>query len=117
MLEQGLFNSVPIDIAREMSIDPREYREWVRQSRLLNSSFFDGAVTDRGWKTFRDSVHHSFRGFCRKLVFQPSILREYELARQRNRQILSEALIEVRLSDQSLRELKLTTREEIANAS
>jgi len=113
MLEQGLFNSIPEHMARELGVSPREYQQWVKQSRDLNHVYFMNANTDHGWNTFRLSVHASFRGFCRRLVFQPSILREFELSRQRNRQILSEALIQVRLSDEALLQLNLFTREDL----
>jgi len=113
MLEQGLFNSIPEQISRILGVSNKEYQQWVRDSRHLNSVYFDHAATDHGWQVFRLSVHASFRGFCRRLVFQPSILREFELSRQRNRQILSEALIQVHLSDEALLQLNLFTREDL----
>jgi len=117
MLEQGLFNSVPQEIAIELGVSNRDYHQWVIQQRRINSSKFHYARTNEGWVTFRLSVSPSFRGFCRMLVFQPSILREYELQRQRNRQLLSEALIDVGIRDDSLRALGLVTRSELANAA
>jgi hypothetical protein len=117
MLEQGLFNSVPIEIATELGVSNIEYKRWVIHMRHYNSRHFNYARTNEGWVTFRLSVSPSFRGFCRMLVFQPSILREYELSRQRNRQLLSEALIDVGIRDDSLNQLGLVTRKELANAA
>lgn len=117
MLEQGLFNSVPTEIATELGVSNIEYKRWVINLRRYNSPKFHYARTNEGWVTFRLSVSNSFRGFCRMLVFQPSILREYELSRQRNRQLLSEALIDVGIRDDSLHQLGLVTRLELSHAS
>jgi DNA-binding XRE family transcriptional regulator len=112
MLEQGLFSKLPDRIALELGVSQQDYQDWIKIQRYNNAGHFDQATTTKGWLEFRWSITgHSFRGFCRVLYFQPSILREHERYRQRNVQVLSEALIDAQLSDVALGDLNLFTRE------
>lgn len=88
-LESGLYYKPPI------RLDPTQhlatsYRKWVRFRRQENSFMFnDYTLSD--FEMFRISITPSFRGFCRLLVFQPSMLQEYE-AYGYNRDALNKAL-------------------------
>jgi hypothetical protein len=103
--EAGLFNSVPSALSGYLHVPQEHYLEWVTAQRHQNEKYFQNARTNLGWKVFKEQVSQSNRGFCRRLVFQPSILREYE-QHKRSKPLLAQALSEVGLSPISLRELK-----------
>lgn len=113
-VEQGLLQSLPQTIEVLLEVPQSAYNWWVIEERKRNEPFFrhatvrqDLAVTDR-WVPFRLSVSRSFRGFCRKAVLQPSILRDFELYRQRSRSPIRAALSGVGLSEATLSELGLS---------
>lgn len=94
-LESGLYYKPPPSIAALFNLSPNLYTEWVKEERIANSHYFDYADTHNGWRQFRLSVNPtSFRGFCRHLVFQPSMLAEFEKY-HRNSAALVEALRQV----------------------
>jgi DNA-binding XRE family transcriptional regulator len=103
--EAGLFNSVPDSFLSVLHVTQESYKEWVYQKRRENSVYFEAAVTHMGWAVFKTSVSNTNRGFCRCLVFQPSILREYEKYK-RSKPLLAEALSDVGLDTSQLKELK-----------
>jgi hypothetical protein len=103
--EAGLFNSIPSALSGYLQVPQHEYVAWVIAQRAQNTKYFQNARTNLGWQVFKDQVSQSNRGFCRRLVFQPSILREYE-QHKRSKPLLKQALSEVGLSPESLRELK-----------
>ena len=77
--EQGLFHIIPPSIA---AVTPdhiqRDYRQWVKEQRQQNTSRF--VVNLNSVHTFQDyanKVGGSTRGFCRVLVIQTSIVRDY----------------------------------------
>lgn len=98
-LEAFLYHKPPISIANLFPDIPLNlYTECVKQQRIENSHLFDYANTHAlTFRAFRHSVTPSFRGFCRALVFQPSLLAEFERY-HRNTRILSNALSEVGLT-------------------
>lgn len=107
--EQGLYQSLPLSILLTLDLDPDEYRSWVTAQRFRNQHQFDRRVIrSRDWLTFRLSVSPSFRGFCRLLVYQLSLLRDFELHKQRNNASLSEALSQVGLTNDELRTLGIS---------
>lgn len=65
-----------------------DYDQWVIEERGRNRRFFlsvdeqdkgpSDIIWDKSWVIFRESVTGSFRGFCRILVFQPSMMQEFE---------------------------------------
>lgn len=89
-LEVGLYYKPPVSVDSVFNdkgyyLSDR-YKVWVRNERGLNSLKLtqalnqpDDAYLNWDWVTFRTSITQSFRGFCRIIVFQPSMLREYEL--------------------------------------
>jgi DNA-binding XRE family transcriptional regulator len=113
-LESGLMQSLPQPLSDYLEIPQSHYLIWVRWKRGQNERYFRNAtirtdlerVSSR-WLPFRESVSASFRGFCRRAVLQPSILRDFELHRQRNRYVISEALADCRVGNESLRDLGL----------
>ena len=106
-VEVGLFHTPPISLTQVFEDDslPDKYLFWVHRQRIENQPLFHYSNIGNGWHPFRLSVNESFRGFCRHLVFQPSILQEFEKF-NRNRALLSAALMEVM---PSLTPLKLTS--------
>jgi hypothetical protein len=77
--EQGLFPVVPPSIA---VIVPRhiqgDYRQWVREQRRNNTSRFVVSLTHvHSFQDYANKVGGSTRGFCRVLVIQTSIVRDY----------------------------------------
>jgi transcriptional regulator with XRE-family HTH domain len=95
-LECGLYHKPPIAITTYLeSIDPDntmlelDYYKWVKDTRSDNSELFQSYLTPNimespdsyngwSWLSFRLTITPSFRGFCRLLVYQPSMLQEYE---------------------------------------
>lgn len=82
-LEVGLFYKPPISVTNyfdDPSLEQR-YKVWVRNERALNALILERFLNqpnDTDWVTFRLAVSPSFRGFCRIIVFQPSMLKEFE---------------------------------------
>lgn len=83
-LESGLYLSLPIAVIHYTGITQNEYQHWIHYQRGNNARYFNNTrnvIVDRGWLAFKWSVRpdRSDRGFCRLLLFQPSVLRLYEL--------------------------------------
>jgi hypothetical protein len=109
--EAGLFNSLPEGFIEVLHVTQDSYQEWVYQERRQNRPYFETAVTHLGWAVFKESVSNTNRGFCRRLVFQPSILREYEHYK-RSKPLLAAALVDVGLDRGQLSELKFNVGRE-----
>jgi len=98
MLEQALFNSVPQSYAQywQGRVDENQYYQWrtlARGSSGINRDYDPNSDT---WLHFRQSISPSFKGFCVRLCFQPSLLREFEkkwFSRDLMVQALSEAFV------------------------
>lgn len=130
--EAGLFTTIPVSIreylAEHMEISPDqvqdEYYVWVMHQRHLNIPLFAYVETEHypelklswieRWRDFKRQVQPplvgsntpSHRGFCVKLVYQPSVLTIYEKMNQ-GRHMLARALRQVGLDDSQLEDLKL----------
>ena len=79
MLEQGLFNNVPQSYLNYYpNINPEHYVIWRTSQREMSTWARDANYDSVRWLEFRESIVPSFKGFCVKLYFQPSLLREFE---------------------------------------
>jgi len=95
-LESGLFYKPPVSVQQtfqgligdEALSLPRAYRKWQRLERASHAEDVATRPIDQGWIAFRGE---SLRGFCRQIVYQPSMLQEYERL-GRNRLSLNYAL-------------------------
>jgi DNA-binding XRE family transcriptional regulator len=120
-LEKGLLSSLPTNISLLSHIPQQDYLEWVTNERLKNSSYFrtpevrsllsshplqSWRLDKNRWYSFKYTVqpNHSHRGFCRRLVYQPSLLTLYETKNQCKPSLI-QALKEVGLS---VREIQST---------
>lgn len=117
-LESGLFYKPPVSVTNVITLYDGalseqelhlQYYLWVRELRSANGIVFQRGNLNQGWVNFRLSVHKTFRGFCRQLVYQPSMLQEFE-ERNLNRPSLIEALRQVGLPDYMIG--RLLTRDE-----
>jgi DNA-binding transcriptional regulator YiaG len=123
-LEKGLFYKPPKAIVRaiheayqtkkaywwDAERSHRMYTQWIREQRAINQPSFPPFHTLQphtlsgthqttwDWVDFRHQVHRTFRGFCRMLVFQPSMLAEWE-DRGLNRNTVRIALMDVGYSE------------------
>jgi len=126
-LERGLFYKPPSNVVHAIhqaykDRDPYQswnvqraaqtYTLWVTEERKSHSDKFPAlahdCLTDESntlinlwdWVDFRHLVSPSFRGFCRALVFQPSMLAEWE-DRGLNKDAVRRALREVGYTEDS----------------
>ena len=113
-IESGLMQSLPQALAEKLDIPTSHYTLWVISERARHEKYFRNGLIRQDltslsarWLPFRKSISASFRGFCRRAVLQPSILRDFELHRQRNRHIISQALSECGVQSDSLSALGL----------
>jgi transcriptional regulator with XRE-family HTH domain len=114
-LERGLLSSIPHELSLYTGIDNQTYNQYITNQRHENAkhfhtpellSFFSSPLPplyrtnkDR-WFDFKYTVRpdKSHRGFCRLLVYQPSLLALYETKNQCKPSLI-QALRQVRLSD------------------
>lgn len=100
-LESGLYYKPPVSVTRTILVNAHtglseeeltlEYYLWVEELRESHSLLFQRSDLHHSWLAFRLSVAGTFRGFCRQLVYQPSMLSEFE-ERNLNKPSLTEAL-------------------------
>ena len=122
LMEHGLFQRIPDRITTLTNITNEQYQAWVTQQRHHNYNHFipatqaflyarDNNMLPKSmgarWVPYRKTVTSSERGFCRLALIQPSILRDFELHRSRNRYSISQALSECGVPNSVLAELGL----------
>jgi DNA-binding XRE family transcriptional regulator len=85
--EQGLFPLIPPTIKATLPANlnlAEDYRDWVRQERQRNTDRFAPELTHvHSFQDYVNEVGGSTRGFCRVLVIQTSIVRDYISKRER----------------------------------
>ena len=131
-LERGLLSSIPHELSLYTGIDNQTYNQYITNQRLQNSKFFHTPELlsffssplpsnyrqnkDR-WYTFKYTVRpdKSHRGFCRLLVYQPSLLALYE-SRNQCKPSLIAALRQVLLSDYEISKTGIVIPEKDRNS-
>jgi transcriptional regulator with XRE-family HTH domain len=120
-LEKGLLSQLPSRLSAITHIPQQDYLDWVSSQRLKNQHYFrtpevrallsnhpllSWRLDKNRWLSFKWTVqpNRSHRGFCRRLVYQPSLLTLYETKNQCKPSLI-QALKEVGLS---LREIEAT---------
>lgn len=100
-IEAGLFNTPPESIREAFPNLVPDYYDWVANQRKENAPHFRKRpfplAYSPNFDTLMKRVHESNRGFCRLLVYQPSLLSDYRRFR-RSSQLLATALRQVQLS-------------------
>jgi transcriptional regulator with XRE-family HTH domain len=117
-LERGLLSHLPTELSQYTSISPTQYTDWVTTQRHENSPYFHTPELNHfysselplnyrtnkdRWLSFKYLVRpdRSHRGFCRLLVYQPSLLALYESKNQCKPSLIA-ALRQVLLSDHEI---------------
>jgi transcriptional regulator with XRE-family HTH domain len=118
-LERGLLSQLPKSLSQITRIPQQEYLDWVSSQRLANQHYFrtpevlsllsshplqSWRLDKNRWYSFKYTVqpNHSHRGFCRRLVYQPSLLTLYETKNQCKPSLI-QALKEVGLTNNQIK--------------
>lgn len=117
LAEQGLYNSLPSSLVETLTTDQdqlhlrAEYLTWVNQKRYENQYLFykvdlSLAKQNHEWSTLKNQVAgRSQQAFCRALVYQASLIREFEKFGRGWNNICS-ALVEVGVSPSDINKLE-----------